>query len=162
MPSLDELAIQAGEMLDQRHWMLAVAESCTGGWVAKCITDVAGSSRWFDRGFVTYSNLAKEDMLGVSEATLENGGAVSETTVMEMAHGAMGNSQADVTLAISGIAGPGGGAPGKPVGAVCFAWLTRSGRQRSETRHFSGDRAAIRRKAVIHALEGLLDVLRPG
>jgi len=127
--------------------------------VAKLVTDVAGSSQWFDRGFVTYSNRAKQDMLGVPGATLENEGAVSEATVAAMAGGALANSVADITLAISGIAGPGGARPGKPVGTVCFAWQWRGRGPRSETRHFSGDRNNIRQLAVIHALEVLLDEL---
>ena len=122
MPELTELARRVGEVLLPRGQMLAVAESCTGGWVAKCITDIAGSSQWFDRGFVTYTNAAKETMLGVQAATLDTAGAVSEATVREMVQGALANSRADWALAISGIAGPGGGVPGKPVGTVCFAW----------------------------------------
>lgn len=142
-----------------RRW-LAVAESCTGGWLAKCLTDRAGSSGWFERGFVTYSNAAKQEMLGVPAQTLERHGAVSEATVLAMAAGALAHSRADLAVAISGIAGPGGGLPGKPVGTVCFAWADRDGLRRAETRHFAGDRAAVRRQSVTHALQGLLDVLQ--
>lgn len=159
MSELKELAQQVGEQLLQQHKALAVAESCTGGWVAKCLTDIAGSSQWFDRGFVSYSNAAKQAMLGVAGATLEAAGAVSEPTVREMAAGALENSAADVALAISGIAGPGGGMPGKPVGTVCFSWAGAGGEVRVETRHFKGDREAVRRQAVGHALQGLLNVL---
>jgi len=162
MPELNELSRQVGEALLRRGQLLAVAESCTGGWVAKCITDVAGSSQWFDRGFVTYTNAAKEAMLGVSAATLERAGAVSEATVREMVQGALRNSRADWVLAISGIAGPGGAVPGKPVGTVCFAWATAAGPPRVETRQFQGDRDAVRRQAVSHALTGLLHVLGTG
>jgi len=162
MSDLNELAQRVGERLQEQHRMLAVAESCTGGWVAKCLTDIAGSSQWFDRGFVTYSNAAKQTMLGVSRAALDAAGAVSEPTVREMAAGALESSMATVTLAISGIAGPGGGMPGKPVGTVCFAWAVAGSEVRAETRHFEGDREAVRRQSVGHALQGLLDVLGQG
>ncbi len=159
MSDLNKLAQQTGEQLRQQHLVLAVAESCTGGWVAKCLTDIPGSSQWFDRGFVSYSNAAKQAMLGVTGATLESTGAVSEQAVREMAAGALKNSTADVALAVSGIAGPGGGMPGKPVGTVCFAWARAGGAGRAETRYFKGDREAVRRQAVGHALQGLLHVL---
>ena len=162
MSGLNELAQQVGEQLLQQHKVLAVAESCTGGWVAKCLTDVAGSSQWFDRGFVTYSNAAKQAMLGVSGTTLDAAGAVSEQTVREMVAGALENSEAGVALAVSGIAGPGGGMPGKPVGTVCFAWAVEGSEVRAETRNFEGDREAVRRQSVGHALQGLLDVLGQG
>ena len=162
MSDLNKLVQQVGERLLLRNEMLAVAESCTGGWVAKCLTDIAGSSGWFDRGFVTYSNAAKQTMLGVSAATLDVAGAVSEQTVREMAAGALANSSADVTVAISGIAGPGGAMPGKPVGTVCFAWATTAGELRAGTCHFPGDREAVRRQSVAHALQGLLNVLEQG
>ena len=159
MSDLNKLAQQVGEQLIRQHKLLAVAESCTGGWVAKCLTDIAGSSQWFDRGFVTYSNDAKQAMLGVSRATLDTAGAVSEQTVREMAAGTLENSKASVALAISGIAGPGGAMPGKPVGTVCFAWGVAGGELRVETRHFEGDREAVRRQSVSHALQVLLNVL---
>ena len=162
MSDLNELAQQVGKQLLQQQIMLAVAESCTGGWVAKCLTDIAGSSQWFDRGFVTYSNAAKQAMLGVSGATLDSAGAVSEQTVREMVAGVLENSAAGAALAISGIAGPGGGMPGKPVGTVCFALAVGGSEVRAETRHFEGDREAVRRQSVGHALQGLLDVLGQG
>jgi nicotinamide-nucleotide amidase len=135
--------------------MLATAESCTGGWVAEAVTSVAGSSGWFERGFVTYSNAAKRENLGVSRRTLLRHGAVSEQTAREMARGALNNSRADIAVSITGIAGPGGAVPGKPVGTVCFAWA--QGRKiRSETKRFSGGRSRVRRQSVVHALRGVL------
>jgi nicotinamide-nucleotide amidase len=143
----------------QQQKQLAVAESCTGGWLAKTVTDLAGSSQWFERGFITYSNAAKQEMLGVRPKTLLRDGAVSEAVVMEMAAGALIHSQADISVAISGIAGPGGAIPGKPVGTVCFSWALKSHIYHKETKHFEGDREAVRLQAVVFALEGLLDVL---
>jgi len=162
MGTLEELAGRAGKLLLEQSRMLVTAESCTGGWVAKCITDIAGSSAWFDRGFVTYSNRAKQDMLDVAAATLEVHGAVSAATVSEMVRGALAHSRADVAVAVSGIAGPGGGAPDKPVGTVWFAWLVPGGAPRVDRRQFDGDREAVRRQAVARALEGLVDVLGAG
>ncbi|MGA7802657.1 MAG: nicotinamide-nucleotide amidase [Gammaproteobacteria bacterium] len=156
---LAQLSRQVGEVLVARHWLLATAESCTGGWVAKVVTDIAGSSQWFDRGFVTYTNAAKQDMLGVQGATLEAHGAVSEATVAEMVRGALAHSRADLALAISGIAGPGGGTAAKPVGTVCFGWGVRDGALRTATERFDGDREAVRRQSVGHALRGALDVI---
>jgi nicotinamide-nucleotide amidase len=162
MGTLEELAGRVGNLLLEQSYLLATAESCTGGWVAKCITDIAGSSAWFDRGFVTYSNRAKQDMLGVTAETLEVHGAVSEATVSAMARGALTRSAADIAVAVSGIAGPGGGVPGKPVGTVCFAWLVSGAAPRLDSRQFDGDREAVRRQAVARALEGLVDVLGTG
>ena len=159
MTDMSALAEQVGRALLERGRILATAESCTGGWVAKLVTDIAGSSQWFDRGFVTYSNDAKQDMLGVPGSMLETGGAVSEATVSAMVSGALQHSQADVALAISGIAGPGGERPGKPVGTVCFAWQLQGQQPRIETRHFSGDRNNVRQQAVLHALQVLLNEL---
>jgi nicotinamide-nucleotide amidase len=159
MSELKKLAARTGESLQRRGWMAATAESCTGGWIAKCMTDVAGSSAWFDRGFVTYSNAAKQDMLGVDAAVLESEGAVSEATVAAMVRGALAHSRADIAVAVSGIAGPGGGRPGKPVGTVCFAWATRDGLPRLATCHFQGDRDTVRQHTVAHALQGLLDIV---
>jgi nicotinamide-nucleotide amidase len=155
---LTDLAVQAGQALHRRGWTLVVAESCTGGWVAQAVTEVAGSSAWFDRGFVTYSNAAKQEMLGVAEATLTQHGAVSEATAREMAEGALRRGHGDVGVAVTGIAGPAGGTAAKPVGMVCFAWTTR-GTTVSRTERFHGDRRAIRRQAVVCALRGLLDVV---
>ncbi len=156
---LEALAEQVAAALLARGGMLATAESCTGGWVAKVCTDLPGSSRWFDRGFVTYSNEAKQELLGVEVSTLAEQGAVSEATVRQMAAGALARSHARVSLAISGIAGPGGATPFKPVGMVCFAWAVRGGEVVSCIRHLEGDREAIRRQAVAAALTGVLDVL---
>lgn len=135
--------------------MLATAESCTGGWLAKTITDVAGSSQWFDCGFVTYSNQAKERLLGVAADTLAAQGAVSEATVREMVAGALARSRADWAVAISGVAGPGGGTPDKPVGYVWFAWGARRAIIRSACLQLPGDREGIRRQAVLFALRQL-------
>ena len=156
MADLQTLSESVGAQLLSRGEWLATAESCTGGWVAQSITAIAGSSAWFDRGFVTYSNAAKQEMLGVSEATLERHGAVSEATARAMAQGAIAHSRADWAIAITGIAGPGGGSPEKPVGTVCFAWAQRDGGCEAQTCAFAGDRAAVREQSVIHALRGLL------
>jgi nicotinamide-nucleotide amidase len=162
MDALETLAGRVGSLLLQQQRMLATAESCTGGWVAKCLTDIAGSSAWFERGFVTYSNRAKQTMLAVAAETLDTHGAVSEATVREMARGALAHSAAHVAVAVSGIAGPSGGSPDKPLGTVCFAWLVAGGEPHVETRHFHGDREAVRRQSVVRALEGLVDVLGAG
>jgi nicotinamide-nucleotide amidase len=153
---VDELA---GQLIG-RGEMLATAESCTGGWLAKVCTDLAGSSAWFDRGFVTYSDRAKQDMLGVSAATLQAFGAVSEQTVQEMAAGVLANSLASWSLAISGIAGPGGGSADKPVGTVWFAWAGPDDWRASRRCRFDGDRDAVRRQAVSLALEVLVQRCR--
>lgn len=152
---LHRLAEEVGKALQQRGMMLAAAESCTGGWIGEAVTAVPGSSGWFDRGFITYTNDAKQEMLGVSAATLAGFGAVSEQTVREMAAGALKNSHAHAALAVSGIAGPGGGTAEKPVGTVCFAWGLTNDEVSSETRIFAGDRSEVRRQAVVHALRGL-------
>ncbi len=153
---LEDLAARLGGELARRGWMLTTAESCTGGWVAQVLTAVAGSSTWFERGFVTYSNAAKQEMLGVAARTLAEEGAVSEAVVREMAAGALERSRAQAALAISGIAGPGGGTPKKPVGTVCFAWALSGRPAESLTLHLSGDRRAIRARSVRVALEGML------
>jgi nicotinamide-nucleotide amidase len=152
---IEKISKQLGKKLEASHLLLATAESCTGGWVAQAVTSIAGSSAWFERGYVTYSNAAKREALGVSGKTLTRYGAVSEPTAREMARGALTKSRAGIALAVTGIAGPGGGAPGKPVGMVCFAWA--HGRNiRSETKRFRGGRASVRRQSVIHALRGVL------
>lgn len=155
---MHELAKRVGERLAASGQTLATAESCTGGWVAEAVTSIAGSSDWFDRGFVTYSNDAKQELLGVKQSTLKKNGAVSEQTAIEMVQGALDRSKATVALAVTGIAGPGGGSLDKPVGTVCFAWAGKQG-ARSETMRFSGDRESVRRQSVIHALEGVLKAL---
>lgn len=155
---LRSLSETLGASLKGRGWLLTTAESCTGGWVAKVVTDTAGSSEWFDRGFVTYSNEAKQDLVGVSPQTLSRYGAVSEVTVSEMAQGALARSRAEVSVAISGIAGPAGGTPEKPVGTVWIAWGRREGEVRTERQCFEGDRKSIRRSAMVRALEGLIEI----
>ena len=159
MNELEAIAARLGRLLESRGECLAVAESCTGGWVAQALTAVAGSSAWFDRGFVSYSNAAKRDMLGVPETTLARHGAVSEATARAMAQGVLSNSLADWSLAITGIAGPTGGTPDKPVGTVCFAWAGRGGGCVACTRYFAGDRRAVREQSVACALSGLIDQL---
>lgn len=155
MNELENLAEKIGNELLSRGEKLATAESCTGGWVAQTVTAIAGSSGWFDRGFVTYSNAAKHEMLGVAESTLERHGAVSEATARAMAQGALAHSHADWAISITGIAGPGGGSPEKPVGTVCFAWASNNDGCEAQTRVFIGQRASIREQSVHHALRGL-------
>ncbi len=149
------LAVRAGERLRRSGALLVCAESCTGGWIGQAVTAVAGSSDWFERGFVTYSNAAKEEMLGVRAETIARHGAVSEQTAREMAAGALAHSRGTVSVAVTGVAGPGGGTEAKPVGMVCFAWA-RGAEVRAETRHFDGDRDSVRRQAVMRALEGVV------
>ncbi len=160
---LGRLAREVGARLAARGWMLATAEYCTGGAVAEAITAIAGSSGWFERGFVTYSNAAKIELLGVAPLTLERHGAVSQAVAREMALGALSHSRAEVALSITGIAGPDGGTPEKPVGTVCFGWAWKRDRPqvRSERRHFAGDRIAVRAQAVRTALAGVLALCRP-
>ena len=153
--ALADLSANVGWFLNERSLTLTTAESCTGGWVAQVVTHTAGSSAWFDRGFVTYSNEAKTAMLGVRSETLEKFGAVSEETASEMANGALINSNALISLSITGIAGPTGGSPDKPVGTVCFGWCLRGKAPTTDRCQFSGNREAIRRQSVIHALTGL-------
>jgi len=148
-----------GAALKRRGLMLATAESCTGGWVSEAVTMVPGSSDWFERGFVTYTYISKREMLGVKEAALEKHGAVSEEVVREMAQGAIARSHAQVAVAVSGVAGPSGGTRDKPVGTVCFAWNTKKGKLKSATKRFAGDREAVRRQSVAHALKGVLELL---
>lgn len=157
---LYELAQAVGGALKARSLTLVTAESCTGGGVSAAVTMVPGSSAWFDRGFVTYSNSAKREMLGVAVTTLDSRGAVSEQTAAEMVQGALSHSRADVAVAVSGIAGPDGGTADKPVGTVCFAWAARGAATRAQTRHFAGDREAVRVRAVACALEGVLALLK--
>jgi len=157
--NLAALATRVGARLKAQGLMLATAESCTGGWVAQAVTAIAGSSDWFERGFVTYSDLAKREMLGVNAATLARHGAVSEQTAREMADGALAHSHAQVAVAITGIAGPAGGSAEKPVGTVCFAWSAKSGAPAAQTRLFEGDRESVRRQSVVFALRGVLEML---
>ncbi|MBU1363729.1 MAG: nicotinamide-nucleotide amidase [Gammaproteobacteria bacterium] len=157
MNDLEILAEHLGCQLVERGEWLAAAESCTGGWLAQSVTAIAGSSTWFDRGFVTYSNAAKADMLGVPDSMLARHGAVSETVARAMAQGALAHSRADWSVAITGIAGPGGGSPEKPVGTVCFAWARKDGGCEAQTCQFGGDRASVREQSVRHALKGLIE-----
>ncbi len=150
---------QLAEQLQRRGWWLSCAESCTGGGIAAALTDLAGSSAWFDRGFVTYSNQAKQEMLGVSGDTLARYGAVSRETVLEMACGALEHSRAQLSVAVSGVAGPGGGTPGKPVGTVWIAWSTAEAAS-ALCNCFPGDRAQVRAATVDMALAGLLERVR--
>jgi nicotinamide-nucleotide amidase len=155
---MEELAKRLGARLKRTNETLATAESCTGGWAAQVVTSVAGSSAWFERGFVTYSNAAKQELLGVRAETLRAHGAVSEETACEMARGALERSHGTIAVSITGVAGPAGGTAEKPVGTVCFAWA-RGSEMRSETRRFAGDRESIRRQSVILALEGVMRAL---
>ncbi len=151
---------QLARLSSQQGLLLAVAESCTGGWLAKVCTDISGSSSWFDRGFVTYSNRAKQQMLGVSEQTLQVEGAVSEAVVIEMVSGALQQSDAHIAVSISGIAGPDGGTEEKPVGTVWLAWEGISIPAVASCCHFDGNRNDVRRQAVERALQGLLDLVQ--
>ena len=153
--ALRVLAQALGEQLRLARDHLVTAESCTGGWIAKCVTDIAGSSDWFDCGMAAYSYEAKQALLGVRPQTLETHGAVSRETVIEMVSGALVNSGASIAVAVTGIAGPGGGSEDKPVGTVWIGWKRRGGYARAEVFHFDGDRDAVRRQTVAKALQGL-------
>lgn len=159
MNKIPQLATRLGDALFARDWRVTTAESCTGGWIAMSLTGIPGSSAWFERGFVTYSNEAKQDMLDVRADTLAVHGAVSEAVVREMAEGALANSRAQLAVAVSGIAGPGGDTPGKPLGTVWLAWAGKGLETRTLHCRFDGDREAVRRQAVEAALQGLLDCL---
>lgn len=156
---MNQLAAQVGVALREHGMRLATAESCTGGGVASAVTEIAGSSAWFERGFVTYTNQSKFEMLGVTPNTLARFGAVSEATVREMVAGALQHSHAQVALAVSGIAGPGGGTPEKPVGTVWFSWGLNNGECIARYRHLAGNRAEIRAQAVYIALQGVIELL---
>ena len=160
MASLATLAIELGSTLQAHNLTLALAESCTGGLVAQTVTSVAGSSAWFDRGYVTYSNLAKIEMLGVRAETLEKFGAVSEQTATVMAHGALKHSHAQIAGSITGIAGPSGGTKEKPVGTVCFAWVGDKLSLCTTTKRFFGNREEIRQQAAIAWMAGLIERLK--
>ena len=162
MSTTNELALDLGIALTARGWMAATAESCTGGLIAGAITDVSGSSGWFERGFVTYSNEAKIELLGVRPETLSRFGAVSEETARAMVAGALERSHADVAVAVTGVAGPTGGTPEKPVGLVWLAWGIRGGAVEAVSHRFPGNRAAVREATVAVALDGLIKRARPG
>ena len=153
--ALGALASAIGEQLAAKRLTLCTAESCTGGWIAKTVTDIAGSSAWFDCGLAAYSYEAKQGLLGVRPETLEHFGAVSRETVIEMVSGALVHSGAGVAVAVTGIAGPGGGSEDKPVGTVWIAWKRRGGYAKAEVFHFDGDRDAVRRQTVASVLAGL-------
>jgi nicotinamide-nucleotide amidase len=155
-----ELAAELVNELIAAGRTVATAESCTGGWIAKALTDVSGSSQCFGYGIVSYSNDAKESLLGVQPGTLESAGAVSEEVVAEMVDGVLALSGADIGVAVSGVAGPDGGSDAKPVGTVCFAWAVPGRAPVTERRHFDGDRDAVRVRTVIHALERLREELK--
>jgi nicotinamide-nucleotide amidase len=159
---MEQLARSVGQRLKAANALLVTAESCTGGWAAQVVTSVAGSSEWFERGFVTYSNAAKQELLGVRAETLQRHGAVSEETAREMALGALTRSRGTVALSITGVAGPGGGSRDKPVGTVCFAWARSGGGMKSQTLHLTGDRESVRKQSVVHALAGVLKALDGG
>jgi nicotinamide-nucleotide amidase len=156
---LHQLATELGDKLIARGWMLATAESCTGGWVGQLLTSLPGSSQWYERGFITYANAAKIEMLGVPTEIIDEHGAVSEETASAMAAGALAHSHAQATLAISGIAGPGGGTPQKPVGLVCYGWALEDGTVMSSTCRLDGDREEIRSRAVAAAMRGLIELI---
>ena len=156
---LGHLSVLVSTVLRERALMLATAESCTGGMVASALTDISGSSTWFERGFVTYSNDAKMQMLGVPDSLLRKYGAVSEEVARAMAEGALLNSRAHLALSITGVAGPGGGTPDKPVGMVCFGWTNRID-TRTTTLKFKGDRNQVRTQAAEYALQELLELVR--
>ncbi len=159
---LYSLAGHVGDALKARSLVLCTAESCTGGWISQAVTMVPGSSEWFDRGFVTYTNEAKQEMLGVAAETLKKHGAVSEPVVIEMVRGALLYSRAQVAVAVSGVAGPTGGSAKKPVGTVCLAWMRDGADPVAQTLHFPGDRDMVRRQTVIAAMEGLLEQVVEG
>jgi nicotinamide-nucleotide amidase len=157
--ALHALAVSLGDRLRAQHYMVCTAESCTGGWIAKTITDIPGCSDWFDCGLAAYSYEAKQALLGVRPETLMQYGAVSRETVLEMVSGALITSGASLAVAVTGIAGPTGGTPDKPVGEVWVGWKRRGGYPHAEVFHFQGDREAVRRQTVAVALQGLLSIL---
>lgn len=158
MNDIIDLAIRVGKTLKEKGLLLATAESCTGGGVAYAVTEIAGSSEWFDRGFVTYSNASKTELLDVPATLIAQFGAVSEEVAGAMAEGALNNSDAHLALATTGIAGPGGAVPGKPVGTVCFGWAFEN-RTFTERLVFDGDRHGVREQTIIHSLQGVLRYL---
>ena len=155
MDDIHKLAEEVGLALQKKRWLLSTAESVTGGGIAQAITDIAGSSEWFDCGFVTYSNSSKTECLNVSAALIAQHGAVSEEVAAELAKGALANTDSHISLSTTGIAGPTGAVPGKPVGTVCFGWAAGHA-VHTERLVFAGDRDAVRRQTTIHALKGLL------
>lgn len=153
---VERLLVKVSSLLVARNWRMATAESCSGGWIAKCCTDVVGSSAWFDSGYIVYSYRAKEEMLGVSHADLLKYGAVSDEIASQMAVGAKDHSKVAVTVSATGIAGPGGGMEGKPVGLVHFGWCVGDHPVSCDAVVFEGDRESVRQQTVLHALEGIV------
>ncbi|MET3109159.1 nicotinamide-nucleotide amidase [Oxalobacteraceae bacterium GrIS 2.11] len=158
MDDLTQLAVKVGALLAEKNLLLATAESCTGGGIAHAITEISGSSSWFECGFITYSNSSKSELLGISPALIAQHGSVSEEIAAAMAEGALANCEAHVAVSTTGIAGPLGAVPGKPVGTICFAW-SMNGKTHTERLLFSGDRKVVREQTVVHALRGLLQFL---
>jgi nicotinamide-nucleotide amidase len=158
MDDLTQLAVKVGKLLSEKNLLLATAESCTGGGVAHAVTEISGSSNWFECGFITYSNSSKSELLDISPALIAQHGSVSEEIAAAMAEGALANCEAHVALSTTGIAGPLGAVPGKPVGTICFAW-SMNGKTHTERLLFTGDRESVRRQTVAHALKGLLQFL---
>jgi nicotinamide-nucleotide amidase len=159
MPAITDLVTTIAQVLKKRHWKLVTAESCTGGGLAYALTAIPGSSAWFEQGWVTYSNRSKQELLGLSVSTLEKFGAVSAQTAAAMAEGAVINSGAEASIAITGIAGPDGGTPEKPVGMVWFAWKGANFATQAQVQYFNGDRTAIRQQAIQYALTGFVEKL---
>ena len=157
--NIDHLATEVGEALLARNCKLVTVESCTGGWISQAVTSVSGSSNWFDRGFVTYSNEAKQELVGVLADSLEVHGAVSEKVAIEMALGGLKHSCADIAVSVTGIAGPDGGTPNKPVGTVWIAWANEAGKATAKCYQIGGDRNAIRRETVLNALSGIREFI---
>jgi nicotinamide-nucleotide amidase len=157
--NIDQLAFDVGAALKARSWLLVTAESCTGGGISEAITRIAGSSQWFDRGFVTYSNHAKQEMLGVSAQTILQFGAVSEETAREMVRGALERSRAQIAVGVTGVAGPSGGSVLKPVGTVCIAWMLKDSPPSAKTFHFDGGRDEVRHQTIIVALNQLAELM---
>lgn len=157
-PHSQQLATEVAERLQAAGLMMVTAESCTGGWIGMAVTAVTGSSEWYERGFITYSNESKQEMLDVNAETIRDKGAVSEQTVLEMARGALLHSHAQIAVSVSGIAGPGGGTPDKPVGTVWLAWVYGD-KEVARVFHFQGDRHEVRLQAVEQGLQGILDLL---
>nr|CAA6826202.1 MAG: Damage-inducible protein CinA [uncultured Thiotrichaceae bacterium] len=157
--ALEILVHSIADLLEAAELRLSAAESCTGGWISTLCTDLPGSSGWFECGFVTYSNESKQEMLEVSDLTLDTYGAVSEEIAAEMVRGAIANSRADVAVSVTGIAGPGGATEDKPVGMVCFGWLVPALGVKTSTMYFDGDRKSVRRQSVEHSLQVLSDLL---
>lgn len=157
--TLHTLAVILGQRLAAAEWMLVSAESCTGGMIAAAVTEIAGSSGWFERGYVTYSNEAKNTAIAVPMPLIVEHGAVSEPVAAAMAEGALRSSLAQIAVSVTGIAGPGGGSPDKPVGTVCFGWCLASRPAMAVTRHFSGDRSTVRHRSAAYAMQGLIRLL---